>query len=119
MAVVLLGLAPVLEPLPASEEVRWGRALVMEAHGWSPHHGVMYIPALEFPDLEGLRTPGVPSIRVTLIDRSMERRELDLGGCDACPASESQGRIPLNRNTSAVPKLDGAQKGRFPQGEAL
>jgi hypothetical protein len=60
LAVVRLGLAPVLEPLPASAEVRWGRALVMEAHGLSPRHGVMYIPALGFPDLAGLQTHGVP-----------------------------------------------------------
>jgi hypothetical protein len=73
LAVVLLGRAPVLELLPASAAVRWGRALVMEAHGWSPHQGVMSIPEWAFPDLAELLTHGasliqeVPSIRVILI----------------------------------------------------
>jgi hypothetical protein len=78
------------EPLQASAVVLLGRALVMEAHGWPLPHGVMCTLAQGFLDLAGLQTPeaplipGGPTIRVTLIDiidSSIERRVLGLGGC--------------------------------------
>ncbi|HSO72193.1 MAG TPA: hypothetical protein VLR91_06040 [Thermodesulfobacteriota bacterium] len=58
LAVVRSDRAPVLEPPQESAVVRWGRALVMETHGWSPLPGVMCIPEWEFRDPAGLRTHG-------------------------------------------------------------
>ncbi len=56
LAAVQLDRAPVLEALQASVVVRWGRALVMEAHGWPLPHGIMCIPVQGFLDLAGLQT---------------------------------------------------------------
>jgi hypothetical protein len=60
LAVALQGQAPVWEALQVSAVVQWGRALVMEAHGWLPPHGIMCIPVQGFLDLVGLQTHEAP-----------------------------------------------------------
>ncbi len=60
LAAVELDRAPVLEALPASVVVRWGRAPVMEAHGWPLPRGIMCIPAQGVLDLAGLQTHEAP-----------------------------------------------------------
>jgi hypothetical protein len=52
----------VWEALQVSAVVQWGRALVMEAHGWPPPHGIMCIPVQGFLDLAGLLTHEAPLI---------------------------------------------------------